>query len=183
MPFLNPFKTSWGLKYPVLRFFILFTALIGLFYFLYVTTRFFYHDFNLLPAYLQWITHLVGMILQGLGQEVYVNDTTITSSAFSIRIILGCSAIEAMMLFICAILAFPSPWLLKIPGIVIGTILLFLLNLVRIVSLFLIGVYTPSWFEVMHLDVWQVVFIFLAMLFFILWLVWVTSPRRLEHYA
>ncbi len=178
MPFVNHFKTSWQVKYPVLRFFIIFTLLIGLFYFLHVTTQFFYHDFNLLPAYLRFITQLVGMMLQWLGQEVTVIGTTIVSSAFSVNIILGCSAIEAMMLFVCAILAFPSPLVLKLPGIVIGTVLLFLLNLVRIVSLFLIGVYAPRWFEVMHLDVWQAIFILLAMLFFVLWLIWVTQPQR-----
>ena len=58
----------------------------------------------------------------------------------------------------------------KNPGCYPGHFLLFLLNLVRIISLFLTGVYYPDLSDVMHTEVWQVVFILAAVL---LWAAWI----------
>ncbi len=49
---------------------------------------------------------------------------------------------------------------------------LLLLNLVRIVSLFYIQIHFPRAFEVMHIEVWQVLFIFLAIALWALWAWW-----------
>jgi len=92
----------------------------------------------------------------------------------------GCDALEPSALFIAAVLAFPAPVLLKIAGILIGTFCLLFLNLVRIVSLFLIGVYYPDVFDVLHLDIWQILFILLTLVFFLIWLQWITPRRTLE---
>jgi exosortase/archaeosortase family protein len=62
-------------------------------------------------------------------------------------------------------------------------LLLLILNLVRIVSLFLIGVYSPRIFALTHIDVWQALFIFLAVLLWILWLLWATRSQVLTRPA
>ena len=49
------------------------------------------------------------------------------------------------------------------------------LNLVRVISLFLVRIYSPKAFETMHLDVWQALFIFLAI---VLWAVWASRMSR-----
>ena len=46
------------------------------------------------------------------------------------------------------------------------------INLVRIVSLFYIRIHFPAAFEIMHVEVWQALFIFLALLCWIVWAVW-----------
>ncbi len=66
---------------------------------------------------------------------------------------------------------------------IIGALLLLALNLVRIVSLFLIGVYSPRIFALMHIDVWQALFIFFAVLFWILWLLWATRSQVVAQAA
>jgi exosortase/archaeosortase family protein len=62
-------------------------------------------------------------------------------------------------------------------------LLLLILNLVRIVSLFLIGVYFHRIFDLTHIDVWQALFIFLAVLLWILWLLWETRSQVLTRPA
>ncbi|GAG21353.1 unnamed protein product [marine sediment metagenome] len=62
---------------------------------------------------------------------------------------------------------------------IIGCSLLLVLNLVRIVTLYLTGLYYRSLFDMMHLDVWQAAFIVLAILFWAGWASWVgRAPAR-----
>lgn len=157
----------------MLVFLLIFGVLASLFY---AITFFwpFYRE-QLFPLVLRLTTKSAGAVLAFLGQDIAVRDIFISSPGFSVRIVRGCDAVEPMALFVCAVLAFPSPLLKKLPGIVAGMLILALLNLVRIVSLFLIGVYAPSLFGVMHVDVWQGVFIVLALVLWLLWLLWATQ--------
>jgi exosortase/archaeosortase family protein len=56
-----------------------------------------------------------------------------------------------------------------------GLFILFLLNIVRIASLYIVGIHYPDLFESMHLAIWQVAFIFVAILLWFLWLRYVVS--------
>jgi exosortase H (IPTLxxWG-CTERM-specific) len=138
-------------------------------------------------GFIPWYHHLIAKtcarLLTALGQDVTTLGTSISSSKFSVSIIQGCDAVEPIALFICAILAFPSPFLGKIPGMIAGAVLLFLLNLARIVSLFLLGVYSPELFAVVHIDVWQALFVFFAVLFWILWLLWIVRMQVIRRPA
>jgi exosortase/archaeosortase family protein len=58
----------------------------------------------------------------------------------------------------------------------VGTAFLAVVNLIRIASLFLIGIHFPKTFELMHGEVWQIAFILLAILFWALWIGWATRP-------
>jgi exosortase/archaeosortase family protein len=129
------------------------------------------------PWHHQLIAKVSGGMLTVLGQDITVADTSISSQMFSVQIVRGCDAVEAIALYVCAVLAFPLPFLKKLPGIIAGVLLLLVLNLVRVVSLFLIGVYSPTIFDMMHIDVWQALFIFLAVLLWILWLLWATRSQ------
>ena len=54
------------------------------------------------------------------------------------------------------------------------------LNLIRIVTLFLIGVYFRKFFHMMHIDVWQALFILLTISLWFLWAWWATGAKRPE---
>jgi exosortase H (IPTLxxWG-CTERM-specific) len=165
--------------HPVFLFLLVFGVLMGLFYGFIAFTP--YYNEVLLPSYHNLIAKMSGDILGLLGQDTTVTGTMVYSPRFSFTIIQGCDAVEATALFICGVLAFPAPFLRKVPGIIAGALLLGILNLVRIVSLFLIGVYFPSIFDSMHIDIWQALFIFFAITFWVLWLLWATQrqiPKR-----
>jgi exosortase/archaeosortase family protein len=67
------------------------------------------------------------------------------------------------------VLAFPARWTAKLIGVVGGLLAIQLMNLVRIVSLFYIGVFLPEYFSDAHIFIWQS----LVILFGIsLWIVW-----------
>ena len=66
----------------------------------------------------------------------------------------------------------------KLHGILAGTVLLQLLNLVRIVTLYWIGLYVPDVFDSAHLEIWPTAFIIVAIVLFIGWIEWSPNPQK-----
>ncbi len=98
-----------------------------------------------------------------------------TANGFAVSIEAGCNGVEATIVLLAAMLAYPAPWKNKLLGIIAGTLAVQGLNIVRVVSLFYLGQWNRNWFEWAHLYVWQAL-IMLDVL--IVWLVWVrTLPR------
>lgn len=128
--------------------------------------------------YLRVNVALSADILAMLGEDVRNDGVTLVSDRGSVEIAQGCDGIEPMMLFLAALFAFPTRWVLRLPALLLCLPLLAALNLVRIVSLFLIGAYRPELFTVMHTDVWQFVYIVFALVLFGFWLAWATRIRE-----
>jgi exosortase H (IPTLxxWG-CTERM-specific) len=87
-----------------------------------------------------------------------------------VTILAGCNGIEAMIVLLAAIVAFPAPWKHKLIGLIVGVAAIQVLNLVRIVSLFYLGQWSPTAFEWAHLYVWQVLIMLDALIVFLVWL-------------
>ena len=95
-----------------------------------------------------------------------------TSGGFAISIEAGCNGIEAAIILIAAMLAFPAPWTHRGIGILAGLCAVQSLNVVRVISLFYLGQWNLKAFEWAHLYLWQAL-IMLDVL--IVWLIWVRS--------
>ena len=130
------------------------------------------------PAYLELNADASAGILRLFGYEATARGTLVTTPGAPLDIRRGCDAVDPTALFVAAVLAFPAGFKFKIPGALLGTLILAVVNLIRIVSLFFVRMYLDDWwFEVMHVDVWQVAFIALALLLWILWAAWATRVR------
>lgn len=88
----------------------------------------------------------------------------------AVAIMPGCNGVEAMIVLIAAMVAFPSPWKHKLIGLLIGFVAIQALNLVRIISLFYLLQWNEVWFQWFHLYLWQALIILDAMIVFIVWL-------------
>ena len=98
-----------------------------------------------------------------------------TTNGFAVSIEAGCNGVEATIVLLAAILAFPAPWKHKVAGLAAGIVAVQGLNILRVISLFYLGQWDYKIFEWAHLYVWQAL-IMLDVL--VLWLVWVrTLPR------
>lgn len=93
-----------------------------------------------------------------------------TTNGFAVSIEAGCNGIEAAIVLIAAMLAFPAPWKNRIFGILAGLLAVQLLNIVRVISLFYLGQWNLNVFDWAHLYLWQAL-IMLDVL--IVWLVWI----------
>lgn len=128
------------------------------------------------PSYLRFNARLSGALLGLVENNVTVHGNSIRGR-YPLTIERGCDAIEPSALFLSGVLAFPATIWAKVPGMLLGTLCLMMINVIRIISLFYVGVYYPKLFHVAHVDVWQSLFVFLAILFWILWALWATRDK------
>ncbi len=121
--------------------------------------------------------YLAGGLMRLLMPDVVVQGSVIRGGGFGVDIYYGCDAEDVVMLFAAAVLAFPCGWRAKLLGVVGGTVLIVLFNLLRITSLFYVGRWAPSMFDVAHLVIWQVTGIVFATALFVVWLERVADAR------
>ena len=99
-----------------------------------------------------------------------------TTSGFAISIERGCNGVEAVIILLSAMLAFPASWKHKLAGIGIGFLAIQAMNIVRIISLFYLGQWSRLWFDWFHLYLWQALIVLDALVVFLVWLRYL--PRR-----
>ena len=98
-----------------------------------------------------------------------------TSNSFAISVRAGCNGVEAAMILIAAMLAFPASWKHRVIGILAGLTAVQLLNIVRVISLFYLGQWNMTVFDWAHSYLWPAL-IMLDVL--IVWMIWIrTLPR------
>ena len=103
------------------------------------------------------------------------------NNGFAVSIEAGCNGVEATIVLVAAILAFPAPWKRKLVGLAIGIAAVQGLNIIRVISLFYLGQWSLEAFHFAHLYLWQAL-IMLDVL--IVWLLWVrTLPRTMPALA
>ena len=158
-----------------LRFLLIFASLMGLYY-LASTTKPVADGF--FPAYLRLNAWASEHIVHWFGYEdMERNGNALLCPRGSITVEAGCDAVEPSALFVSAVMASPVAFMSRLSAAALGTTLLMLLNLFRIIALFLTKVHWKKAFDIMHLDVWQAVFIFSAILLWALWAAWVTQRQ------
>jgi exosortase/archaeosortase family protein len=161
---------------PVLRFVLLmivFTVLFNAVFYLFIANSRAYKE------YLHWNAKASAAIMQLFGEDVLASGTLLASSRNSVDIRRGCDALQVTAFFVFGVLASPIAvtWRHRLLVALLGAAFLLLVNLVRIISLYYAGLYSPHLADVMHVDVWQPAFIFLTIF---LWLAWAWRALRLH---
>lgn len=143
---------------------------------------------ELTPVAQAWfVTPWTDAVASASAALMHVFDVTIATSGnvisssaspFAVSIEAGCNGVEATLVLVAAMLAFPASWTHRLRGIVVGIVAVQALNVLRVISLFYLGRWNREVFEWAHLYVWQAL-IMLDVL--IVWVIWVrlvpASPR------
>lgn len=107
-----------------------------------------------------------------------------TRNGFGVSIEAGCNGVEASLILIAAMLAFPARWSHRLLGIAVGLAAVQGLNIVRLITLFYLGQWSLRAFEWAHLYVWQALIMLDAL---VVWLVWMRylprAPAPAAHAA
>jgi exosortase H (IPTLxxWG-CTERM-specific) len=164
-------RRSWGRE---VRFLALFVGLLAAAFTLISWTP--VND-RVIEPFTAGIARASGVTLDLLGQDVEMRGTVIESPRFAVNIRNGCNGVEAMLIFLSAVLAFPAPWRSRALGLLLGVAVIQLVNLLRVVALFLTGAYFPSWFDTSHTVVWQTVVILSGVVLWIFWADRLARPR------
>ena len=160
---------------PEARFLILFLTILGVSF-----TAIALKQVNeaVVVPYTAFIARVSGAVLRLFGESATVNSCVVSSPRFAVTIYNGCNGLITSLIFISGVLAFPARWGAKVVGVVGGLLAIQLINLVRIVSLFYIGIYLPAFFNESHIFVWQSLVILAGVSLWIVWAQRFATPAR-----
>jgi len=142
----------------VARFGALSAVLLGFYYFPYADTGAVKPWIDL---YLHGYAASAGYVLRVFEPGVRVLGQEIVGR-YGLRIVKTCDAMDVTILVVSALVAWPFPWRRRAIAILIAVAALYLVNIVRICSLYCIGARFPSLFETAHLDVWPAILLVFA---------------------
>jgi len=171
----------------MLRFFLLFVVLLTGLFALRITT--FATEWVTVP-FTTLLADISGFLITVFDDSVVTEGVVIRSmeTGFAVAIAPGCDGIEAVIILVAAVLAFPSSWRMKAIGIGIGFLAIQSLNLVRIISLFYLGEWETThcvpgqpcettWFDWFHLYLWQALIVLDALAVWLIWLRFLPRQR------
>jgi exosortase H (IPTLxxWG-CTERM-specific) len=148
------------------KFLLRFVVALGVFYLLVAIQP--VNDHVVVP-FTELLVRISNALLAAIGEKTQAAGTVIQSPAFAVDVKNGCNGIEAALLLVAAMLAFPAPPKQRALGIAAGLLVIQCVNLFRIVSLFWLGVHYRNVFELFHAAVWQTALILLAVGIFLAW--------------
>jgi|GEM_PF-700106 len=158
-------------RYKLLKFGILFAALCGLFHAIILLTP---ETFKLINEY---TALAMGILLSVFGLQPAVEDAFVSAGGFSVVVVHECSALLLFVLFGSFVLAYPTNMKNKAIGLLFGIPSLFAVNTVRLVIVFLAGLWYPALFEYIHVYLWQTIIIILIFIACLAWLDLVVMVR------
>ena len=129
---------------------------------------------------LPW-THLVAMACSVLvmvfdGNAAAMNNLLWNPvTGFGVSIEPGCNGVEAYIILLAAIVAYPSTWRMRLWGLAWGFVAVQGLNVVRVISLFYLGQWNQAAFHLAHTYLWQGLIMLDVLVF---WLFWVRASAR-----
>lgn len=142
---------------------------------------------NVIIPFTEFIACISAWLIQLFDDKVKSEGILLQQidNGFSVSIQSGCNGVEAVIVLISAMLAFPAPWKSKLKGIIIGFFAVEILNIARIISLFYIGQWDKEFFDWAHLYIWEALIMLDVLIVFLLWLRLLpsTSNSLIENHA
>jgi exosortase/archaeosortase family protein len=118
-------------------------------------------------AWLSWL------FLRGLGAvagfPVIIDGTNLASGDFRVDVSPACSGAVPSMIYLAAVFAYPASRRAKTIGAAIGIAIISGVNLLRVVVLFLIGLFFHEYFHDTHVYIAQALVVAIAV---VTWLFW-----------
>ena len=130
---------------------------------------------RLLYEVLKATAWVAGLLLNFFGDTSKVDGVVIHTKEFTVGVRRGCDGVEPMLVLWSAMVAAWLPLRPMLLGLVVSGILIQILNLLRVVSLSMIGARWPSAFHIIHVEIWPIFFIIAGLCIFVTWIKWSRS--------
>ncbi|OQX91456.1 MAG: exosortase H [candidate division Zixibacteria bacterium 4484_95] len=142
-------------------------GVIMIFFIIVFNTKIFYWNVNV--PFTSFIAFVSGLVINIFGGSSHVTGTHLSTAHFSINVVDGCNGLYAAAILISGVIAYPSSIAHKLLGVLIGFSAIFVLNLVRVISLLYLGQYYPDIFHEAHIFIWQPIIILWAIFIWYIW--------------
>ncbi|MAG33958.1 MAG: hypothetical protein CL908_24015 [Deltaproteobacteria bacterium] len=97
------------------------------------------------------VHHLVSLF----SDRSTLRGNLVTFDGFAVSIIIECVGLLEMLIFSACVLAFPAPWRARLWGVPLGCLAILSFNLLRIVTLLIVGRHWGDYFDFFHVYFWQ----------------------------
>jgi len=125
----------------------------------------FYRNFGELLAI------LTGNLIRLFDSSVIVNKAILTqlSTGFALEVTRECLAVETTMLFSVAVFIWHATWQQKLRWLLPSILLIQIINIVRLITLLYLGKWFPDYFDLIHENLWPLIFVLLILMLLIYW--------------
>ncbi len=118
-------------------------------------------------AWMSWVVlKAFGAVM---GFPVFKDGTNLFSGEFRVDVSPACSGAVPTMIYVAAVFAYPATFRSKLIGAGLGLAIIHGANLVRVVSLFLIGLFAHQYFHDTHVYVAQALVVAIAVATWLFW--------------
>lgn len=155
-------KIPWAL----VKIYVVFGLALVLFFALF-TNDFFFR--NGMEPFTGFVAFCSSKILNIFGSWTTVSGTYLSSRDFRINVVYGCNGAFVTAILLSGLLAYPSRIREKLMGVLVGIPAIFVINQLRVISLFLLGRRYPTVFEEVHVYVWHPIIIIFAVFVWDFW--------------
>lgn len=132
-----------------------------------------------------WLADLSAAIIIPFDASVETFGRVIShrENGFAVSIEAGCNGVEAAIVLIAAVIAYPASAPQKIGAIFLGFLAIQVMNVMRIISLFYIGQWNIDLFNWTHLYLWPVLIMLDVLVVFLVYLRHLNKPPSAPNVA
>lgn len=139
---------------------------------------------HVIVPFTSWLASVSAALITPFDDTVvaYGKVLQFTDTGFAVSIEAGCNGVEATIVLIAAVLAFPATWRQRLAAITLGFLAVQAMNILRIISLFYLGDWDLDIFSWVHLYLWPTLIMLDVLVVFILYLRYLSQPAP-DHAA
>ena len=135
---------------------------------------------HVITPFTSLLAHLSAVLILPFDNSViaYGKVLQFKDTGFAVSIEAGCNGVEATIVLIAAICAFPASWRARLIAIGLGFLAIQALNIVRIISLFYLGNWNLEYFSWIHLYLWPALIMLDVLVVFIVYLRYLSKQTQ-----
>ena len=122
---------------------------------------------------------IVAFFLNLIGVTASADGNLVLLKTFPLEIVYECVAVHSAIIYAACVLAYPAAARKKAIGM-LGVPVLYFIDIIRLVTLGVIGSFYPAAFEYVHQYVWQVGTIIFIVIVFVVWIDKVAKKESAE---
>lgn len=137
--------------------------------------------FDINNTYSNLIAMISSKFLNIIGLHSVQQGRLIILPNVTLKVVYGCNGLDAAMIYAVAVIAFPAHWKKKLYGIILGSFVIQIINIIRIIFLSYYansGVHLKKYFDYIHLYAAQGLMIAISLGIFFIYLRYAQNTKQ-----